>query len=180
MVLRLYRIVSKMATEPPPLFDDSDNEGDAADATVETAQAANLFDVDLTKEDTPEPVSKDPLLQPPPVEEETVKEDKPPVEPEPEPVKPKPQPSSFLDDSDSEAPPKEKPVAEKVTDDKPTDLHNAADVAGEQEKHAEEEEVMFLVFAIYLTVAKFWVLGRRGGGGRVRCRNLCNQPRESW
>lgn len=132
-----------MATEPPPLFDDSDKEEAGADETVETAQAANLFDIDLTKEDTPEPVSKDPLLQPPPVEEETVKEDKPSVEPEP--VKSKPEPSSFLDDSDSEAPPKEKPVAEKVTDDKATDLLHAGDAGDEQATQTpsvEEEEVM--------------------------------------
>ena len=144
-----------MATEPPPLFDDSDNEGEAADPTVETAQAPNLFDVDLTKEDTPEPVSKDPLLQPPPVEE-TVKEDKPTVEAELEPV-PKPQINSFLDDSDSEAPPKEKPVAEKVIDEKPADLHSASDVAGEQKKQApsvEEEEVMLEYFQYYLIVSK--------------------------
>lgn len=135
-----------MATEPPPLFD-SDNEGEGADPTVETAQAANLFDVDLTKEDTPEPVSKDPLLQPPPVDEETVKEDKPLIEPEP--VKHKPQPDSFFDDSDSETPPKPKPVVEKVTDDrpedKPTDFLNASDVGGEQEKQTpsvEEQEVL--------------------------------------
>ena len=133
-----------MDTEPPPLFDDSDNEEAAADPSVETAEAPNLFDVDLTKEDTPEPVSKDPLLQPPPVEEETIKEDKPSVEPEPEPVKPKPQPASFFDDSDSEAPPKEKPVAEKVTDEKPSDSLRASDAPGEHEKQAvEEEEVTF-------------------------------------
>lgn len=134
-----------MATEPPPLFDDSDNE---EDQVVETAQAANLFDVDLTKEDTPEPVSKDPLLQPPPVEEEAVKEEKTPVEPEP--VKPKPQPSSIFDDSDSEAPPKEKPIAEKVRDDKPTDLVPASDTNGVHEKQAlsvEEEVTNALVFA---------------------------------
>jgi len=136
-----------MATEPPPLFDDSDNEESAADPTVETAQSANLFDVDLTKEDTPEPVSKDPLLRPPPVEEETVKEEKPSVEPELEPIKPKPQPDSFLDDSDSEAPPKEKPAASEPTDDKPPELLHASDVNGEHVKQTpsveeEEEEVM--------------------------------------
>ena len=134
-----------MATEPPPIFDDSDKEEEAAaDPSVETAEAPNLFDVDLTKEDTPEPVSKDPLLQPPPVEEEIIKEDKPPVEPEP--VKPKPQPASFFDDSDSEAPPKEKPVAKQVTDEKPSDLLRANDAPSEQEKQApavEDEEVTF-------------------------------------
>ena len=140
-----------MATEPPPLFEDSDNEEAAADPTVETAEAPNLFDVDLTKEDTPEPVSKDPLLQPLLVEEETIKEDNPLVEPEP--VKPKPEPASFFDDSDSEAPPKEKPVAEKVTDEKPSDSLRASDAPSEQEKQApavEEEEVVFLGFAMSL------------------------------
>lgn len=135
-----------MATEPPPLFDDSDKEEEsAADPSIETAEAPNLFDVDLTKEDTPEPVSKDPLLQPliqpPPVEEEIIKEDKPPVEPES--VKPKSQPASFFDDSDSEDPPKEKPVAKQVTDDKPSDLFRADNAPSEHEKQApavEEEE----------------------------------------
>ena len=131
-----------MATEPPPLFNDSDDEEAPADPSVETAQASNLFDVDLTKEATPEPVSKDPLLQPPPLEEESTRDDKPLLEPEP---KTKPQQASFFDDSDSEDPPKEKPVAEKVIDEKPMDSFRASTVDGEHDEKApavEEEEVI--------------------------------------
>ena len=160
-----------MATEPPPLLNDSDEEEAAADPSVETAQASSLFDIDLTKEETPEPVSKDPLLQPSPVEEESTREDKPLLEPEPKPKR-KPQSASLFDDSDSEDPPKEKPVAEKVIDEKPIDSFRASNVDDEHEKQApavEEEEVIRC-----FTINLFQFLIEGGGRRYVRCPNMCN------
>jgi len=144
-----------MATEPPPLFDDSDNEETAADSNEETAQSANLFDVDLTKEESPAPAAstEDPLFQPPPVEEKKKPEDQQPLLAEPlltpdlEVVKPKPQADSLFDDSDTEVRSKEEkketPVTQADTESsKPTTLTSASKVDGEDKRAAPAEEVV--------------------------------------
>ena len=147
-----------MATEPPPLFDDSDNEETTADSNEETAQSANLFDVDLTKEESPAPAAptEDPLFQPPPVEEKEVEDDQQPLLAEPlseplstpdlEVVKPKPQADSLFDDSDTEVHSKEEkeeaPVADTKSS-KPVALSSASEVDDEDKKRAAPaEEVM--------------------------------------
>jgi len=151
----LASLFVKMATEPPPLFDDSDNEETAADSYEDTA---NLIDVDLTKEESPAPAvpTEDPLFQPPPAEEKEV--EKKPEEHQPiaeplsapdlEEVKPKPQPDSlFDDDSDTEVRSKEEkketPVTHDTQSSKPTTLASASDVDSEDKKRAApaEEEV---------------------------------------
>jgi len=141
-----------MATEPPPLFDDSDNEEAAADSNEETAQSANLFDVDLTKEESPAPAAptEDPLFQPPVEEKEVEKKSEelqPLLAPDLEVVKPKPQEDSLFDDSDTEVhskvEKKETPATQTDTESsKPTTLTSASEVENEDKKAAPAEEVV--------------------------------------
>jgi len=152
-----------MATEPPPLFDDSDNEETAADSSEETAQSANLFDVDLTKEESPAPAAptEDPLFQPSPVEEKEAEkkpEDQQPLlaeAPDLEVVKPKPQADSLFDDSDTEVRSKEEkketPVTQADTEgSKPTTLTSASKVDSEDKRAAPAEEVVRIGWNIML------------------------------